>query len=208
MFCCHRNRPHRSYRSYKAYAADDRGAAAVEGLLVVALLGGLFLAGLLLAQWGIGLQSAQMGARLLAFDVGDVTLARLGKPANLPVQQFTSATWDTLVNRTHADWLSGMFALSNGDFSGSVTGTVHGRIPGQRSMFAYTYKTMGYYSNGWSAASYLWAIPESVLRSTFTRIAYYVGYYRVSPSGLNSTCAQPIPRGDTVLETFYHLVGQ
>jgi hypothetical protein len=182
--------------------------AALEGLLVLALFAGLFLAILLISQWGASLQSAHMGARLLAFDAGDVALARLGRPSNQPTQQFTSENWDTLVSNVTANWLRNMYTLSNGGFSGSVTGTAHGRLPGQGSLFGYTPATMGYHANGWAAASDPWGMPESVVRSGFTRIAYRVGLTRVSPNGLDSTCARAIPHGDTVLETIYGLVGQ
>lgn len=187
---------------------DDRGVAALEGVLVFALLAGVFLACLLIAQWGTGVQTAQMGARLMAFDAGDVELARLGKPANQPAQQFASGNWDTLVNSVTANWFGNMFTLSNGDFSGSVTGTQHGRLPGQASLFAYAPATMGYHAYGWAAASNPWGMPESVVQSTFLRIAYHVGLTRAYPGELDSTCAREIPHGDTVLETIYRLLGQ
>jgi hypothetical protein len=187
---------------------DDRGVAALEGLLVFALLAGVFVAGLLLSRWGTSLQSAQMGARLLAFDAGDVELARLGKPSDQPAQQFTSQNWDTLVNTATAGWLGNMFTLSNGDFSGSVSGTVRGRLPGQGALLEYAPATMGYHAEGWAAASDPWGMPESVVQSTFIRIAYHVGLTRASPDELDSTSAQQIPHGDTILETIYGLVGQ
>jgi hypothetical protein len=168
----------------------------------------VFFACLFLAQWGTSLQSAQMGSRLLAFDAGDVNLAKLGKPANQPVQQFANGSWDTLVNHVTANWLGHMFTLSNGDFSGSVTGTQHGRLAGQASVFAYTPAAMGYRAYGWAAQSNPWVMPESVVQSTFLRIAYHVGLYRSNPGELDSTCAHEIPHGDTVLETIYRLVGQ
>jgi hypothetical protein len=168
----------------------------------------VFLAVLLLSQWGASLQSAQMGARLLAFDAGDVELAKLGRPSNQPAQQFTSESWDTLVSSGTANWLASMFTLSNGDFSGSVTGTTHGRLPGQGSLFGYTPATMSYHASGWNTASDPWGMPESVAQSAFIRIAYHVGLTRASPGELDSTCAQQIPHGDTIVETLYGLVGQ
>jgi hypothetical protein len=186
---------------------DTRGVAALEGLLVVALLAGVFLACLLLGQWGSSLQSAQMGARLLAFDAGDVSLARMGKPSNQPAQQFTNQNWDTLAHGVNVAWLHNMYSLSNGSYSGSVTGSSRGRLPGQ-GMFQYSPKTIGYYASGWAAASDPWGRPESVVQSGFIRIAYRVGLTRASPAGLDSTSARPIPHGDTVLETIYGLVGQ
>jgi hypothetical protein len=203
-----RHSPLASRFSPLASRLDDRGVAALEGLLIVALLAGVFLACLLLGQWGTSLQSAQMGARLLAFDAGDVELARLGKPSNQPIQQFTKENWDTLVNSVTADWLSGMYTLSNGGFSGSVTGTTRGRVPGQGSLFEYTSATMGYHANGWAAACDPWGMSESVVQSAFIRIAYHVGLTRASPGDLDSTSARPIPQGDTVVETIYGLLGQ
>jgi hypothetical protein len=211
MFCSRRsawyaeNRPHRPYR---IYATDDRGVAALEGLLVVALFAGVFFACLLLGQWGSSLQSAQMGARLLAFDAGDVDLARLGKPSNQPAQQFTSESWDTLANGVTTNWLDNMFTLSNGSFSSSVTGTSYGRLPSEGSLFGYAPAAMGYDAEGWAAASDPWGMPESAVQSTFIRLAYHVGLTRASPGDLDSTCAQQIPHGDTVLETIYGLLGQ
>jgi hypothetical protein len=187
---------------------DDRGVAALEGLLVFALLAGVFLACLLLAQWGSSLQTAQMGARLLAFDAGDVELARLGKSANQPAQQFASENWDTLVNSVTSNWLGNMFTLSNRGVSGNVTGTAHGRVPGQTSVFSYSTATLGYHASDWSAGSDPWGMPESSVQSRFVRIAYHVGLTRASPGALDSTSAQAIPHGDTVLETLYGLVGQ
>jgi hypothetical protein len=198
----------RRLRAARAVAGDDRGVAALEGILVFALLAGVFLACLLLAQWGTSLQSAHMGARLLAFDAGDAELARLGKPSNQPAQQFASENWDTLVNSVTANWLGNMFTLSNGDVSGSVTGTAHGRVPGQASLFAYAPAVLGYHAHGWTAASDPWGMPESIVQSKFLRIAYHVGLTRTSPGDLDSTSAREIPHGDTVLETIYGLVGQ
>lgn len=188
---------------------DDRGVAAMEGILVFALLAGVLLGCMLLGQWGTYLQSAQMGARLLAFNAGDSSLAKLGKSGNQPAQTFTSAKWDTLAPGVNATWLNKMYTLSNGDFLGNVTGTARGRLPSQgASVFDFASATMGYYANGWAAASDPWGMPESLAQSTFIRIAYDVGRTRVNPSALDSTCARPIPHGDTVLETIYGLVGQ
>ena len=197
-----------SVRRLASRAGDDRGVAALEGLLVFSLFAGLFLACLLLAQWGSSLQSAQMGARLLAFDAGDVALARLGKSSNVPVQQFTSENWDARVSTVTAGWLGGMFVLPKGSFLGSVTGTSSGRQPGQGSLFGFAHKVMGYHAQGWSAASDPWASPESVAKLTFTRIAYYVGLTRTSPSALDSTSARAIPPGNAVLETIYARAGR
>lgn len=198
----------RPLRHVRAVALDERGVAALEGVLVVALLAGVLLACLLLSQWGASLQSAQMGARLLAFDAGDVELARLGRPSSQPAQQLTPVDWDTLVSGVTADWLSRMFTLSNGDVSGSVTGAAHGRLPGQTSFFAYVPIAMGYRAGGSAAASDPWAMPESTVRTLFLRIAYHVGLTRAGPAELDSTSARAIPPGGAILDTIYARAGR
>jgi len=187
---------------------DDRGVAALEGLLVLSLLAGVFFACLLLVSWGTNLQSAQMGARLLAFDAGDANLAKLGKPLSQPTRQFASENWGALVNGVTANWLGNMFTLRDSNVAGSDVGTAKGRLAGQASLFAYTSATMGCNAHGWAGVSNPWGMPESVARSTYLRIAYHVGLTRTDPGGLDSTCARAIPHGDTVLETIYHKVGQ
>jgi hypothetical protein len=188
--------------------ADDRGVAALEGLLVVALLAGVMLACLFLVQWGTYLQSAQMGARLMAFDAGDVELARVGKPGNLPTQSFTIEDWQALVSSPGAIWLGGLFSLSDGSYSGSVTGTARGRLPGQGpSLFGYSPATMGYYAHNWAGASNPWGVPESVIKLTFLRIAYNVGRYQVDTSHLTTMNVESIPHQVAILETIYSRVG-
>jgi hypothetical protein len=187
---------------------DERGVAALEGLLVFGLLAGVFLACLLAAQWGTSLQSAQMGARLLAFDAGDVELARLGRPSSQPVQQYASQTWDTLASAQTAQWLSGMFTLANGDLSGNVTGTAQGRLASGASLFEYVPAAVGFHAHGWSAASDPWDMSESLVSLTFLRLAYTVGLTRMSPGQLDSTCARQIPEGSAILETIYARVGR
>lgn len=189
-------------------ARDDRGAAALEGIIVLAALVGVFFAVLLIGQWGSGVQRAQMGARLLAFDAGDVNLAKLGRASNQPVQTVSSTRWDTLFNYVTADWLGGMFALSNDHFAGSVTGSQQGRQPGNSpSLFDYQPTTMNFNSRDWSAAANAWGMNESIVGLTFINISYYVGRYRVTPDGLDSTNAMTIPSTIPVLETIYARVG-
>ncbi|MCX6844655.1 MAG: hypothetical protein NTX53_20520 [candidate division WOR-3 bacterium] len=188
--------------------SDDRGVAALEGLLVLALFAGVLLACLFLVQWGTYLQSAQMGARLLAFDAGDIALAKLGKAPNQPTQQFASQDWRTLVASPGAIWLGGVFALSSGGFSGSVTGTAQGRLPGQGpSLFNYSPATMGYGARNWAAASNPWAVPESVVQLTFLRVAYKVGRYQVDTSQIPSMVVESIPQQIAIVETIFRRVG-
>jgi len=186
---------------------DDRGAAALEGIIVFAVIAGVFLACLLFAQWGTSLQSAHMGSRLLAFDAGDAELARVGKPLNQPAQQIASENWDTLVNSGTAVWLNNMFTLTNRGVSGSVTGTARGRIPGQGSLFAYAPRVLGYHADNWASASDQWAMSDTVVRSFFLHIAYYVGLFRMDPADLDSTTAEPIPHGNAILDTIYQRSG-
>ena len=186
---------------------DDRGAAALEGLLVFAVVAGVFLSCLLFAQWGSGLQTAHMGARLLAFDAGDIALARVGKQLNQPVQQIASESWDTLVNSGTADWLGGMFTLSNRGVSGGVTGAARGKIPGQASLFSYAPSVLGYQADNWATAADQWAMSDSAVGSFFLHIAYYVGLFRSEPSSLDSTSAEPIPHGNAILDTIYRRTG-
>src|SRR5512137_1507704 len=106
------------YYFHKIVKLDDRGAAAIEGVIVVAILAGIFLGALLLGMWGTHLQSAQMGARLLAFDAGDDSLARYGRAGDEATQTFSRGTWDTLAPALPAGWLNTMFVLPNDHFSG------------------------------------------------------------------------------------------
>ncbi|MEO0108291.1 MAG: hypothetical protein ABIK62_03865 [candidate division WOR-3 bacterium] len=186
---------------------DDRGAAALEGIVAVALMGGLFLACLVIAQWGTNLQTAQLGARLLAFDAGDTILAKLGRQSNRPMQLAGSEEWDTLVHTGTSSWLNGMFALHSGYLSGSVTGTTGGRLPGQSALFAYTPASLTFNAHGWNAVYHPWTATDSATRLKFLRLAYHVGLFRTNPAALDSTAAQPIPHADTVLETIYRRAG-
>jgi len=169
-------------------------------------------AALFVGMWGTGMQSAQMGARLLAFDAGDIALAKLGRPANLPVQQFTTESWDTLVD-THiavgkVGWLSNMFALSNDLVSGTVTGTHRGRLPGDtRSLFDYTPATMGYHARDWTAALNSWGAPESAVKSTFLRVAFNVARYQVDTTNFTSMAVGPLPNSPPILQTIFDRAG-
>jgi hypothetical protein len=195
-------------RAARGMRLGDRGVAALEGLLVVAMLAGFFCACLLLSSWGTSLQSAQMGARLLAFNAGNVNLAKVGKPLSQPTQQFASQNWVLLFNSPTASWLGNMFTLRDSNVTGNDLGTAKGRLPGQASLFSYPPATMGCNAHGWAGISDPWGMPESVAQSTYLRIAYHVGLNRTTPSGLDSTSARAIPHGDTCLETIYHKVGQ
>lgn len=186
---------------------DDRGAAAIEGIIVFVVLAGVFFACLLFAQWGTSLQSAHMGARLMAFDAGDVALARVGKPLNQPAQQVVSDTWDDQIEHAKGEWLNGMFTLANGEVTGSVTGTSRGRVPGQSSLFSYAPSVLGYQANNWAAASNQWVMSDSSVKSLFLHTAYYIGLYRQELHELDSTCVDPIPHGNAILDTIYKRTG-
>ena len=185
-------------------------AAAVEGLVVFAVLAGVFFANTLIGNWGTSLQYGQMGARLLAFDAGDVELARLGKSTRKPVQKFESSSWDTIakVDASTSDWLNGMFVLSNDRFSATVADTAQGRLPAQTaSLFHYGPATMRYFSQDWSVAANPWTNTESIVRMQFINISYHVGRYQADPGGLDSTQAAEIPYTFPVLETIFGRVG-
>jgi hypothetical protein len=184
---------------------DDRGVASVEGILVVALLAGVLLACMLLGQWGTHLQSAQMGARLLTFNAGDLTLAKSGRPGDSATQTFSTGGWDAYAGTLPAGWLNTMFVLPNDRFAGRVKGTQRGRGPSQdKSLFTFSPTSVGYFSSS-SAASNSWAASESAVRSTFYGIAYYVGFHRVTPEGIGSK--PTIPSTIPVLESIYSRVG-
>ena len=189
------------------FLRDDRGVAATEAMIVLALLGGVFFAGLLLARWSTNLQSAQMGARLLAFDAGDVDFAKLGKPSRTATRQLVAETWDTLVDTlvdaSKSGWLTGMFTLSSTRASSRVAGSAQGRLPGQQSAFDYSPATMAYHASGWATASNPWGIPESVVRSSFLRISFNVARYQVDTASFVSMTVQPFPTSPEILETIF-----
>jgi hypothetical protein len=221
MYCCHNRRPGTGDRGPETGRSpssvfrlpslrDERGAAAVEGLVVFAVLAGVFFANLLISNWGTSLQYGQMGARLLAFDAGDVQLAKLGKSSRQPVQKFASTSWDTIskIDPAAAGWLNGMFVLSNDRFSASVSDTTEGRLPGQtRSLAHYGPATMSYFTKDWSAAANPWVNAESTVGLQFLNISYYVGRHHVSPSVIDSTYAVGIPNTIPLVETIYSRVG-
>ena len=189
---------------------DDRGVAAIEGILVFVLLAGVLLGCMLLGQWGTHLQNAQMGARLLAFNAGDANLARFGRTGDSAVQTPTTVSWDTMAHSMPTGstaWLNTMFVLPNNRFSGRVKGTQRGRLSSPApSLFAFSPRSMGYFSNS-SAATNPWASSATDARSTFLGIAYYVGRNRVTalemPTGLKPTIPATIP----VLESIYSRIG-
>jgi len=184
---------------------DDRGVAELEGILVFALIAGVLLGCMLLGQWGTHLQNSQMGARLLAFNAGDNTLAQFGRTGDTATQTFSTGSWDTLAGTLPSVWLNAMFVLPNDRYSGRVKGTQRGRLPSQSpSLFAFSRASVGYYSSS-SAASNSWVASEAAVRSTFYGIAYYVGRYRVTPSGISSK--PTIPTAIPVLETIYSRIG-
>jgi hypothetical protein len=214
MFCFHkayRLRAGRRSRAGLGIAADERGAAALEGIVLAAVLAGMFFANVLIGNWGTSLQYGQMGARLLAFGAGDVQFAKLGKSSSRrPVQKFASTSWDTIskIDPTTADWLGGMFVLSNDYYSAGVSDTTHGRLPGQtRSLLDYGPATMSYFTQDWSAAANPWVNTESIVQKQFINISYHVGRYHASPEALDSTHAAEIPYTTPVLETIFGRVG-
>jgi hypothetical protein len=214
MFCFHRTmrtqattlrRLRRSSFVVHRLSFDDRGVAALEGLLVFAVLAGVMLGCMLLGQWGSHLQSAQMGARLLAFDAGDDSLARFGSAGDQTAQTFSSGSWDSLAGTLPAPWLNTMFVLPDDRFSGSVAGTQTGRLPSQTaSLFDFSPAAMSYHS-GSSAASNPWGDPESTVRSTFFGIAYFVGHSQTTAEGLDFI--PEIPPAIPIVETIYARAG-
>jgi hypothetical protein len=186
-------------------SSDDKGVASVEGILVIALLAGVLLAVMLLGQWGTHLQTSQMGARLLTFNAGDLSLAKFGRTGDSATQTFSTGGWDAYAGTLPANWLNTMFVLPNDRFAGRVKGTQRGRAPSQGpSMFSFSPTSVGYFSSS-SAASNSWAATESVVRRTFYGISYYVGRYRVPPQTIGSK--PTIPATIPVLESIYSRVG-
>jgi hypothetical protein len=179
--------------------------AALEGILVFALLAGVLLGCMLLGQWGTHMQNAQMGARLLAFDAGDNSLARFGRTGDTATQTYSTGSWDTLAGTLPAGWLNTMFVLPSDLFSGRVKGTQNGRLASQsNSLFAFSRASVGYYSTS-SAATNSWAASAATVLTTFYGISYYVGRYQVTPQGIGSK--PTIPTAIPVVETIYHRVG-
>ena len=181
--------------------ADDRGVAALEGLLVFVLLTGVLLGIMLLGQWGTRLQNSQMGARLLAFDAGDVTLAESGGPGDSATQEFSSEGWDSYAEALSSNWLNMMFVLRQDRFSGHVSGTQRGRLPSQGgSLFDFSRASVGYFSHS-SAVSNSWLDSAAEVRSEFLGIVYHVGRNRTSAEGLGSVPS--IPHSTPLVESIY-----
>jgi hypothetical protein len=189
-----------------ALLLDDRGVAAIEGILVFALLAGVLLGCMLLGQWGTHLQNSQMGARLLAFNAGDANLAKFGRAGDTATQTFSTGVWDTLTTGLPTNWLNTMFTTLTDDYyAGRVKGTQRGRLPSQgRSLFDFTRASVSYFSNS-SAASNAWSGTAASAKSTFDAIAFCVGHDRVNPWSLGSK--PTIPATNAVLETIYTRVG-
>jgi hypothetical protein len=184
---------------------DDRGVAALEGILVFLLLAGVLLGCILLGQWGTHLQYSQMGARLLAFNAGNASLAKFGRTGDSATQTFSSGSWDAYAGTLPAHWLNGMFVLPNDQFSGRVKGTQQGRLQTQGpSSFGFSPVSLGYHSSS-SAASNPWGSSATAARSTFLGIVYYVGRYRTTPEGLDSV--PRIPTANPITETIFGRVG-
>jgi hypothetical protein len=179
--------------------------AALEGILVFVLLAGVLLGVMLLGQWGTHLQSSQMGARLLTFNAGSTSLAKFGRAGDSATQTFSTGGWDAYAGTLPASWLNMMFVLPNDRYSGRVKGTQRGRQSSSApSLFAFTGASVSYFSNS-SATSNSWAVSESVARTTFNGIAYYVGRYRVTPQSIGSK--PTIPSAIPVVESIYRKAG-
>jgi hypothetical protein len=179
--------------------------ATLEGILVFALLAGVLLGCMLLGQWGIHLQTSQMGARLLTFNAGSTTLAKFGRAGDSAKQTLTTGGWDSYAGTLPATWLNTMFVLPNDRFTGRVKGTQRGRQSSSApSLFAFTSASVGFFSNS-SAASNSWAVSESLARVTFNAIAFYVGRYRVTPQSIGSK--PTIPGAIPVVESIYKKAG-
>jgi len=181
---------------------DDRGIATVEGILVFALLVGVLLGCILLGQWGMQLQNSQMGARLLAFNAGDASLARFGRAGDTATRTVTTGAWDTLTTGLPTNWLNIMFtSLTDDRSAGRVKGRQRGRLASQgHSLFDFASSSMGYFSTS-AAGSNPWSGTAAGAESTFMGIAYYVGRHQVSPQSIG---AKPsIPSTIPVLESIY-----
>lgn len=181
----------------------------LEGILVFVMLVGVLLGAMLIGQWGTRLQYSQMGARLLAFNAGDVNLARFGRAGDSATQTFTSSAWDTVtgVDSLPTDWLNTMFSsLTDDRLSGRVKGTQQGRLADQGpSVVNFTTASVGYFSTS-SAASNSWVDTTSDVGMSFLGITYWVGYNQTTPEGLNFI--PTIPASNLpILDTVYARLG-
>ena len=185
---------------------DDRGQAALEGILVFVLLAGVLLGVMLLGQWGTRLQYSQMGARLLAFNAGDLNLARFGRAGDTATRTLSTGSWDTLANSLPTVWLNTMFtSLTDDRSSGRVKGTQQGRLANQGpSVVNFSSASVGYFSTS-SAGSNPWLGTAAAAQTTFLGIAYYVGRYRVNPQSIGSK--PTIPSAIPVVESIYARAG-
>jgi hypothetical protein len=184
--------------------------AAVEGILLVALLAGVLLACMLLGQWGTHRQYAQMGARLRTFDAGTDSVARFNRLSDQTSQTLSrdSVSWDTYFGAlAEADWINIMFVgLHNDRLTGGRQGVQQGRLasPGP-SLFDFSPASLGYHS-GASAATNSWTDSADSVRLTFLGIAYWVGYNEMTPEGLGTRPEIPAS-GLPILDTIYARVG-
>jgi hypothetical protein len=181
--------------------------AAIEGVLVFALLAAVLLACMLLGQWGTHLQNAQMGARLLAFNAGTTTLAKFGRTGDTATQTLATGAWDTLASSLPTSWLNTMFtALTDDRYSGRVKGKQRGRLASQGpSLFNFSSASVSYFSTS-AAGSNPWSGTAAAAQSTFNGIAYYVGRYRVNPRTIGSKPTIPVTTVPA-LESIYARVG-
>ncbi|MBM3330732.1 hypothetical protein FJY68_02630 [candidate division WOR-3 bacterium] len=126
----------------RRHLADDRGVAALEAVLVLLFIAGVLLGIVLLGQWGTHLQYSQMGARLLAFDAGDETLAKSGRAGDSAIQTFSISSWDPYGGSLPVGWLNVMFVLPNQRFCGRVSGVQSGRLLGQSPVAVPRYRLL------------------------------------------------------------------
>jgi len=190
--------------------SDDRGVATLEGIVVYAGLTAVLAGIILLGQWAVQLQNAQMGARLLAFNAGDQSLARFGRPTNQAETAFSrdSVTWSSFsaFDGLPVSWFNTLFTMHNDRRSGSVRGVQSGRLASKQSssLFEFARATLGY-SSGSAAACNAWDGSEAEVRSKFLSISYYVGRTRTHPQGLTSVPL--VPSSIALIETVYARVG-
>jgi hypothetical protein len=175
---------------------------------VFAMLAGVLLGVMLLGQWGTRLQYSQMGARLLTFDAGDVSLAKFGRLWDQASQTVTSdsVTWDAYFGALPVDWINTLFVLHNDRYSGRVKGTQQGRLPSQGpNLFEFSPASLSY-GSGASAASNPWFDTTSNVELTFLGIAYWVAYNESTAEGLDFI--PDIPESELpLLESIYARVG-
>src|SRR5512137_186976 len=128
-------------------------------MLVFLGLVGALLGVILLGQWAVQLQNAQMGARLLAFNAGDQTLARFGRPANQAETTFSrdSVVWSSFAafDDLPVSWFNTLFTMHNDRRSGRVRGVQSGRLASRHSssLFEFARATLGFNSGSASACN-------------------------------------------------------